>query len=159
MSSLISSSASDPKESLTPTPPQRQRCPHVSRNGRPCRYLAASLTEPHCKYHLPENSTEVFRELLEKMAQNFDTPEGVSNVLYTIFFWAATGYISERKAATLTYVAQTLLNSQRVDLQLQKLLAESEERGLPIYNPYNSATTSEEEQATPPLPTTTNPGC
>ncbi len=99
----------DPKESLTPTPPQRQRCPHVSRNGRPCRYLAASLTEPYCKYHLPDNSTEVFKDLLEKMAQNFDTPEGVGNVLYTIFFWAATGYISERKAAMLTYVAQTIL--------------------------------------------------
>jgi hypothetical protein len=152
MSSLISSSASHPKESLTPTPPQRQRCPHVSRNGRRCRYLGASPTEPHCKYHLPENSTEVFYNLLEKMAQNFDTPEGVSNVLYTIFFWAANGYISERKAGVLTYVAQTILNSQRIDLQLQKILAESESRGLPLYNPYNSTDTSE-EAPTPSLPT------
>lgn len=89
------------------------------------------------------------------MAQNFDTPEGVSNVLYTIFFWAASGYISERKAAVLTYVAQTMLNSQRVDLQLQKLLAESENRGLPLYNPYNAAAASEAE-ATPSAPTNKN---
>ncbi len=147
MPSLKSSSLSNLKEPLTPTPPLRQRCPHVSRNGRRCRYLAASPVEPHCKYHLPENSSVVFSDLLEKMAHNFDTPEGVNDVLYAIFFWLADGYISERKAGVLTYIAQTVLNSQRTNLQLQKLLAESERCGLRLENPYENSYDEEPDEA------------
>jgi hypothetical protein len=34
-------------------PPPRPRCHHVSRTGRPCRYLGLSPENPFCKDHLP----------------------------------------------------------------------------------------------------------
>jgi len=137
MSSLASPTAS-PSSGTPNLISRRPRCQHVSRNGRPCRYRAVSAKEPFCKHHLPEGSTEQFSELLEKMAENFDTPEGVTNVLHSIFFWCAYGYISERKAGVLTYVAQTILNSQRTDIQLQRTLALAAREGLPIFNPYTA---------------------
>jgi len=33
--------------------PPRPRCQHVSRNGRPCRYLGLSPENPFCKDHVP----------------------------------------------------------------------------------------------------------
>lgn len=142
-----SSSPSNPPELLTPTPPHLQRCPHVSRNGRRCRYRASSIAEPYCKYHRPPNSSAVLGKQLEIMAQNFDTPEGVNNVLYTIFFWLALGYISERKAGVLTYVAQTILNSQRTNLQLQKLINKFNRNGLCIDDPYEFAQLRKDQEA------------
>jgi len=96
-----------------PPPPTRPRCQYVSRNGKPCRYRVYIVGKPFCKYHIPPDSPEELAVTLERMAGNFDTPENVTNVLYTIFFSLVDGTISERKAGLLTYIAQTILHSHR----------------------------------------------
>ena len=112
--------------STSAPPPSRSRCPHVSRNGRPCRYLAVSAKQPFCKNHLPPGSPEELSRTLECMAENFNTPEGVTHVLYTIFFALVDGHISERKAGILTYITQTILHSHRLSAYLDKVKEELE---------------------------------
>jgi outer membrane biosynthesis protein TonB len=131
------------------------RCRHVSRNGRPCRYLAAAPTD-YCKNHVPKDKTKDTLELLHKVmaknAENLETPEGVSNVLYTIFFATLDGDISERRAGVLTYLAQTILNTQRAvtehDKRKRQQATETAQRNLStcIYLPHRPA------PAAPPKP-------
>src|ERR1700739_724210 len=134
---------SSPAASLPETP--RPGCHHVSRNGRPCRYLAVPAKQPFCRDHLPTGCPEQLSDVLSEMAENFNSPEGVTNVLYTIFFALVDGYISERKAGILTYIAQTTLNSHRATAFLQKLEAEAEPKlwpmgpGSPLWTPPDSS--------------------
>jgi len=136
MSSLVSPAVPSTTEPSSPFAP-RPRCQHLSRNHRPCRYLAVSTTQPFCKHHLPEGSPEHFSHLLHTRADNFDTPGAVTNTLHSIFFALADNQISERRAGVLTYILQTILNSQRANLQLQKLVATSEREGLSVDNPFS----------------------
>lgn len=96
--------------------PSRPRCQHVSRNGRPCRYLGLSPENPFCKDHVPPpppGSPESLAKALEEMGGKFETPEEVNRVLYVLFFALAKGTITERRAGILTYIAQTILHSHR----------------------------------------------
>ena len=106
-----------PAAPAPPTPPApRPRCQHVSRNGRPCSYLAVSPERPFCKHHLPPtvpDGPEQFAHNLQRLANNFATPEDFAHVLDHIFFALIQGNISERKAGILTYIAHTILNSHR----------------------------------------------
>jgi len=129
----------EPAISFAPRP----RCQHVSRKGRACRYLGVSAKQPYCKQHLPLGSTERLSDDMHKACKNFDTPEGVTNVLHSIFFALADGEISERRAGVLTYILQTILNSQRSNLQLQKLVAGAERQGLSLDNPFDPSDRSE----------------
>lgn len=119
----LAANPNSPGTHATP-PPTRPRCSYVSRTGKPCRYLAVSVEKGFCKNHLPPpppGSPEELAHTLEKMAGNFDTPEGVNHVMYVLFFALVQGKISERKAGILTYMAQTILHSHRAIAMKQKL--------------------------------------
>jgi hypothetical protein len=131
MSSPAKPATSDSPQSPTPRS-TRPRCRHVSRSGRPCRYRAFSIEQPFCKNHLPPDCPEALYAALQRMARNFDTPEGVTNVLYTIFFALVEGRISERKAGLLTYITQTILHSHRATAFLHKLEAEAAAKQWPM---------------------------
>jgi hypothetical protein len=110
------------KNSLAPS--SRPRCRHISRNGRPCRYLAASAGKDFCKEHLPPaepGSPEELTKALKKTAGRFDTPETVKDVLFLVFCALAEGRITERRAGILCYLAQTVLHSHRA-IALKKQL-------------------------------------
>ena len=137
MSSLetpVAPQSAPPSISFSP----RARCQHVSRTGRACRYRAVSANQPFCKHHLPPGSPEHLSEQMFRICHEFMTPDHVTNVLHSIFFALADGDISERRAGMLTYILQTILNSQRANLQLQKLVATSERQGLDVDNPFDS---------------------
>ena len=149
MSSLetpVAPQSAQPSISFSP----RARCRHVSRTGRACRYRAVSASQPFCKHHLPPGSPEHLSEQMFRVCHNFMTPDHVTNVLHSIFFALADGEISERRAGMLTYILQTILNSQRANLQLQKLVATSERQGLDVDNPFdcNAETASAAAPAT-----------
>jgi len=95
------------------SPPSRPRCQHVSRNGRPCRYLGLSPENPFCRNHVPPGLPEDLAKTLEEMGGKFETPEEVTGVLRELFFALAKGTITERRAGILTYIAQTILHSHR----------------------------------------------
>jgi len=83
--------------------PTRPRCQHVSRNGKPCRYLGVSPETPFCRNHqppLPPGSPDELADTLKQMAGNFDTPEGVNQVMYVLFSrWWRGGSRSARRAS------------------------------------------------------------
>jgi len=144
------SPASSTSSKVASAPPTRPRCKHVSRNGRACRYRAWSTLQPFCKYHLPSDSPEAFYATLHRMAQNFDKPDGVTNVLFTIFFALVEDRISARKAGLLTYISQTILHSQRATTFFRKW--EREEEADERWNrPYSNDSPSAEASA-PQLP-------
>ena len=94
----------------------RPRCRHVSRNGRPCRYLGLSPENHFCRDHVPPpppGLPESLAKTLEEMGGKFETPEEVNRVLHVLFFALAKGTVSERRAGILTYIAQTILHSHR----------------------------------------------
>jgi hypothetical protein len=123
---LHPSSASSPEDASG-----QRRCQHISRNGRPCRYLALSGNTLFCRAHQPApspGSPEALAELagaLQKAAHNFDSPERVKDVLFMIFRALLEGHITERKASILCYLAQTILHSHRAMTLQRKLDAEA----------------------------------
>ncbi len=152
-------------------PPPRPRCQHVSRNGRPCRYLGLSLENPFCKDHVPPPPPGTPEELaysLQRAAADFSSPQDVKNVMAKVFCAMLERRLSPKEAGVLCYIAQTILHCQRLDVYLAKVeaqLAEEEDDGIPrniygdpirVYEPpsestVNSATacTSTAQPATP----------
>lgn len=150
--------ASTPSPEPVQLRPSRPRCQHVSRTGRPCRNLGLSAKQPFCKSHVPPGSQEDLTFTLLEAAQNFNTPEGVNSALYTIFFALVEGYLTERKAGILTYVAQTILNSHRATAQLQRMAAEAEAKRLPMWPTYPSSSQSWSSEDDPSAETTGSSG-
>ena len=118
--------ASTTHSDATSPHPARARCRHISRNGRPCRYLAVSPETHFCKEHLPSPDSNCSEELalaLKTAARNFDTPETVKDVLFLVFCALAEEKISERRAGILCYLAQTILHSHRAIAHQKKIKA------------------------------------
>ena len=117
-------------------PPPRPRCQHVSRNGRPCRYLGLSPENPFCKDHVPPPPPGTPEELaytLQRAAADFSSPQDVKNVMAKVFCAMLERRLSPKEAGVLCYIAQTILHCQRLDVYLAKVeaeLAEEEDDGI-----------------------------
>jgi outer membrane biosynthesis protein TonB len=118
-------------------PSKPPRCIYISRNGRQCRYVVHSLGTEYCWVHGNHPDLHALHKLIEKSADNFRTPEDITNVLYTLFFATLHGTISERRAGVLAYLAQTILNTQRASIEYEKVKTQKalEESGNVLYRP------------------------
>ena len=114
-----------------------RRCEYLTERGRRCRSLAVSGRSGLCAAHERKKQADVTRlaDQLEKCADSFHTPEGVSDVMFVLFFALVEGRITERKAGILTYMLQATLHAQRAIERKERLEEErsEEERGLPPY--------------------------
>jgi hypothetical protein len=92
-----------------------KRCEHLSATGRRCRLMVVSATSGLCATHERKKRADVTKlaDDLEKYADSFHTPQGVSDVMFVLFFALVEGRITERRAGILTYMLQTILHAQR----------------------------------------------
>jgi len=112
-------------------PPPRPRCQHLSRTGRPCRYLGLSPEKPFCKDHVPPPPPGTPEELawaLQRAAADFSSPEDVKNVMAKVFCAMLERRLSPKEAGVLCYIAQTILHCQRLDAYLEKVRQEQAEQ-------------------------------
>ncbi len=104
--------------------PPRPRCLHVSRNGRPCRYLGLSPESPFCKNHVPPPPPGTPEELacaLQRAAADFSSPQDVKNVMAKVFCAMLERRLSPKEAGVLCYIAQTILHCQRLSAFFDKV--------------------------------------
>ena len=159
--------------------PPRPRCQHVSRDGRPCRYLGLSPENPFCKDHAPPPPPGTPEELacaLQRAAADFSSPQDVKNVMAKVFCTTLERRLSPKEAGVLCYIAQTILHCQRLDAYLEKVKqeqAEEEDDGIernyngdPIINydprpdypdssdtvPSSTAHPTKPQESAPPVP-------
>ena len=101
------------------------RCHHKTSSGKPCRYLARPNSR-YCKRHdkSPHPEVAALSTDLAAVAQNFDSPADVKNVLLKIFHALAADLITERRAGILCYITHTILQAQRAAAYCQKLADE-----------------------------------
>jgi hypothetical protein len=117
--------------------PPRPRCQHVSRNGRPCRYLGLSPENPFCKDHVPPpppGTPEELAHALQRAAADFSSPQDVKNVMAKVFCAMLERRISPKEAGILCYIAQTILHCQRLSAYFDKVKeqqAKDEDDGIP----------------------------
>ena len=117
--------------------PPRPRCQHISRNGRPCRYLGLSPENPFCKDHVPPPPPGTPEELayaLQRAAADFSSPQDVKNVMAKVFCAMLERRVSPKEAGVLCYIAQTILHCQRLSAYFDKVnkqLANDEDDGIP----------------------------
>jgi hypothetical protein len=94
------------------------RCRHISRTGKHCRYLAISWGNQFCKTHVkPPDPTDPLlcaqlADIMQEDVPNFQSAEPLTSILYTIFFALAEGRITERRAAVMCGIVQTVLRTQ-----------------------------------------------
>jgi len=118
-------------------PPPRPRCLHVSRNGRPCRYLGLSPENPFCKDHVPpppSGTPEALAYALQRAAADFSSPQDVKNVMAKVFCAMLERRLSPKEAGVLCYIAQTILHCQRLSAYFDKVkeqLAKDADDGIP----------------------------
>jgi len=120
-------------KAASPLQPPRPRCQHVSRNGRPCRYLGQSPLNPFCKDHAPPPPPGTPEELaysLQRAAADFSEPQDVKNVMAKVFGAMLERRLSPKEAGVLCYIAQTILHCQRLSAYFDKLKAEQDD-GIP----------------------------
>jgi hypothetical protein len=116
--------------------PPRPRCQHISRNGRPCRYLGLSPENPFCKDHVPPPPPGTPEELafaLQRAAADFSSPQDVKNVMAKVFCAMLERRLSPKEAGVLCYIAQTILHCQRLSAYFDKVKdeqAEEEDDGI-----------------------------
>ncbi len=104
--------------------PPRPRCQHISRNGRPCRYLGLSPDNPFCKDHVPPPPPGTPEELayaLQRAAADFSSPQDVKNVMAKVFCVMLERRLSPKEAGVLCYIAQTILHCQRLSAYFDKV--------------------------------------
>jgi hypothetical protein len=117
--------------------PPRPHCLHVSRNGRPCRYLGLSPENPFCKDHVPPpppGTPEALAYALQRAAADFSSPQDVKNVMAKVFCAMLERRLSPKEAGVLCYIAQTILHCQRLSAYFDKVkeqLAKDADDGIP----------------------------
>ena len=117
--------------------PPRPRCQHISRNGRPCRYLGLSPENPFCKDHVPpppSGTPEALAYALQRAAADFSSPQDVKNVMAKVFCAMLERRLSPKEAGVLCYIAQTILHCQRLSAYFDKVkeqLAKDADDGIP----------------------------
>jgi hypothetical protein len=90
-------------------------CQHISRSGRPCRYLANSPDSHFCQTHSKDQRRldALLAAELYQAAGSLDAPQDVLPVLSKVFLATTQDQITPRKAAVLGYLGQMLLRAHR----------------------------------------------
>ena len=130
---------------------EKNRCKYLSETGRRCRLMAVSAGSGFCAAHERKKQADVTKLVtdLEEFADSFHTPEGISDVMFLLFFALLEGRITERKAGILTYMLQTALHAQRAIERKKKLEVGKVD---PLFRPlsWNLPPSSEDDDSEPP---------
>jgi hypothetical protein len=116
------------------------RCGHLSPSGRRCSQPVCSSSPHFCFTHdpklaAPPDTEAALAAELAEAAGDFTKPENVNRVLAKIFHALAAGRLTTKKAGVLSYIAQTILHSQREIAVQKKLEEETRRRDNPYTGP------------------------
>lgn len=107
-----------------------RRCYHFTPTGRRCRSGIRDEGGLYCPRHTDDLSIRAgdFSELLTEQAGRFDA-QGIHGSLAMLYHVAASGDISPRRAAVLTYMSSLMLRTlPMIEINLQNQCAEMKAR-------------------------------